>query len=123
MLPCVAMQCGILALPFHSARTDWEQLPVAVASLIHTEGQTIRQPLHKAEQHVVDDFEFVSQQCRSYRYAAEVLQEDSILMHIYWGMGLHGQRPSVHGKVDIISRGHQNQLDGCLQMMGWELKS
>ena len=36
MLPCVTMQCGILALPFHSARTDWEQLPVA-ASLKKTD--------------------------------------------------------------------------------------
>ena len=41
-----------------------------------------------------------SQQCRSYRWSAEILpatDEQSVLIHAYWGMGLHAQHPAVYG--------------------------
>ena len=39
-------------------------------------------------------------QCRSYRWSAEILpatDEQSILIHAYWGMGLHAPHPAVYG--------------------------
>ena len=100
LLPCITMQCGILALPFHTSTPGWEQLPVALAMLIKGDHQTIRHQLHKAEEHRIAGFEFIPQQCRSYRWSAESLpatDEQSILIHAYWGMGLHAQHPAVYG--------------------------
>ena len=98
LLPCITMQCGILALPFHTSTPGWEQLPVTLAMLIKGDHQTIRHQLHKAEEHRIAGFEFISQQCRSYRWSAESLpatDEQSILIHAYWGMGLHAQLSGV----------------------------
>lgn len=100
LLPCITMQCGILALPVHTSTLGWEQLPVTLAMLIKGDHQTIRHQLHKAEEHSIAGFEFISQQCRSYRWSAEILpatDEQSILIHAYWGMGLHAQHPAVYG--------------------------
>ena len=90
LLPCITMQCGILALPFHTSTPGWEQLPVALAMLIKGDHQTIRHQLHKAEEHSIAGFEFICQQCRGYRWSAEILpatDEQSILIHAYWGLG------------------------------------
>ncbi|CAL1131286.1 unnamed protein product [Cladocopium goreaui] len=100
LLPCITMQCGILALPFHTSTPGWEQLPVTLAMLIKGDHQTIRHQLHKAEEHSIAGFEFISKQCRSYRWSAEILpatDEQSILIHAYWGMGLHAPHPAVYG--------------------------
>lgn len=86
LLPCITMQCGILALPFHTSTPGWEQLPVTLAMLIKGDHQTIRHQLHKAEEHSIAGFEFICQQCRGYRWSAEILpatDEQSILIHAY----------------------------------------
>ena len=100
LLPCITIQCGILAFPFHTSTPGWEQLPVTLAMLIKGDHQTIRHQLHKAEEHSIAGFELISQQCQSYRWSAEILpatDEQSILIHAYWGMGLHAQHPAVYG--------------------------
>ena len=118
LLPCITMQCGILALPFHTSTPGWEQLPVTLAMLIKGDHQTIRHQLHKAEEHRIAGFEFIPQQCRSYRWSAESLpatDEQSILIHAYWGMGLHAPHPAVYG---LCIRFH----DSCAEskeLPGW----
>ena len=57
-------------------------------------------PASQAEEHSIAGFELISLQCRSYRCSAEILpaaDEQSILIHAYWGMCLHAQHPAVYG--------------------------
>lgn len=66
-------------------------------------GRTMnRQVLHQAESATVGGYE-LSQQCRSYRYAAEILDLESDLttplLHTYWGMGLPMQHSQVAARV------------------------
>ena len=68
--------------------------------LIKGEDHTVRHQLHKAEEHSIAGFDFMCQQCRSYRWSAEILPatgEENILIHAYWGMGLHAQHPNLYG--------------------------
>lgn len=90
------MQRGLLALPFYwHSDLSWsllDALPIAICMLCQDEHQGLQQPLHKAEQISVSGFTAISQQCRSWRYAAEVTSGGiTLVQHSYFGMGLAEQ--------------------------------
>ncbi len=105
LLDAATLLQGTLGLPFMSpqnfSRDMWDALPLALMNLTKLRGQSVRQVLHKAESVTVAGYELLSQQCRSYRYAAEIVDAESTtpLLHAYWGMGLPMQHSQVAGLV------------------------
>ena len=46
-----------------------------------------------------------TQASRSWRWAAEIVVQETILCHCYYGMGLTSQHPLVHGLVVRLQHG------------------
>ena len=106
-LPFADAACKRVQLP------DWRQLPMVflrlIAAVVSEEHWSCRWRLHKAEVHVMDRGNiYYTQACRSWRWAAEIVMQEKILCHCYWGMGLTSQHPLVHGLV--VRLAHDNSL-------------
>ena len=102
------------AIPFQrsgsSEQSDWVVLPVTIALLVQDDRHMLRQPLHKAEKLEIAEFSFITQACRSYRYAAELIYDNNVVLHAYWGMGLYAQHRLIDGLVIRFNSSHPESL-------------
>ena len=126
LLNATTLSGSVLGLPFADAGCrgvelpDWRQLPMVflklIVALVSEEDWQCRWRLHKAEVHVLDRGEvYYTQACKSWRWAAEVVVEEKVLCHCYWGMGLTHQHPLVHGLV--VRLGHDAESLRLLEAM------
>ena len=94
-----------------SAKGSPRIAPDDVSTFTSSQHWSCRWRLHKAEVHVMDRGEiYYTQPCRSWRWAAEIVMQEKILCHCYWGMGLTSQHPLVHGLVVRLAHDKQQLM-------------